>query len=72
MMRLKKKPTIFMRQQNEDEVGPSYNPYEIEDLAKEIKSWARTEWENIRMTEGSLLPKISMNRKVKLLIKQAN
>ena len=51
-----------MRQQNEDEVGPSYNPSEIEDLVKEIKSWP----------EGSLLPKISMNRKVKLLIKQAN
>ena len=50
MMRLKKKPTTFMRQQNEDEVGPSYNPSEIEDLVKEIKSWARTEWENIRMT----------------------
>ena len=39
MMRLKKKPTTFMRQQNEDEVGPSYNPSEIEDLVKEIKSW---------------------------------
>ena len=35
MMRLKKKPTTFMRQQNEDEVGPSYNPSEIE----EIKNW---------------------------------
>ena len=39
MIRLKKKPTTFMRQQNEDEVGPSYNPSEIEDLVKEIKSW---------------------------------
>ena len=39
MMRLKKKPTTFMRQQNEDEVGPSYNPSKIEDLVKEIKSW---------------------------------
>ena len=72
MMRLKKKPTTFMRQQNEDEVGPSYNPSEIEDLVKEIKSWQGLNGKNIRMTEGSLLPKILMNRKVKLLIKQAN
>ena len=71
-MRLKKKPTTFMRQQNEDEVGPSYNPSEIEDLVKEIKSWQGLNGKNIRMTEGSLLPKILMNRKVKLLIKQAN
>ena len=39
MIRLKKKPTTFMRQQNEDEVRPSYNPSEIEDLVKEIKNW---------------------------------
>ena len=38
MMRLKKTPITFMKQQNEDGVGPSYNPSEIEDLVKEIKS----------------------------------
>ena len=56
---------------NEDEIEPSQNPSEIEDLVKEIKR-ARAEWENVRMIERPPLPKISMNRKAELLIKQAN
>ena len=55
----------------EDEVEPSCNPSEIEDLIKEIKR-ANTEWENIIMEERPLLPKISVKRKVELSIKQAN
>ena len=47
MMRLKKKPTTFMRQQNEDEVGPSYNP------VKEIKSWQGL---NGKTSEGQRVP----------------
>ena len=46
---------------NEDEVEPSQNPSEIEDLIKEVKR-ARAEWENIRMAERPPLPKISVNR----------
>ena len=56
---------------NEDEIEPSQNPSEIEELVKEIKR-ARAEWENIRMAERPPLPKISVNRKAELLIKQAN
>ena len=56
---------------NEEEVEPSQNPPEIKDLVNEIKR-ARAEWENIRMAERPPLPKISMNRKTELLIKQAN
>ena len=56
---------------NEEEVEPSQTPSEIKDLVNEIKR-ARAEWENIRMAERPLLPKISMNRKTELLIKQAN
>ena len=56
---------------NEDEVKPSQNPSEIEDLVKEIKK-ARAEWENIRMAERPPLHKISVNRKAELLIKQVN
>ena len=56
---------------NEDEIEPSQNPSEIEDLVKEIKR-TRAEWENVRMAERPPLPKISMNRKAELLIKQAN
>ena len=56
---------------NEDEIEPSKNPSEIEDLVKEIKK-AIAEWENIRMAERPPLPKISVNRKAELLIKQAN
>ena len=55
---------------NEDETEPSKNPSEIEDLVKEIKR-ARTEWENITMAERPPQPKISVNRKAELLIKQA-
>ena len=55
----------------EDEVEPSCNPSDIEDLIKEVKK-ANTEWENIIMEEGPLLPKISVKRKVELSIKQAN
>ena len=47
------------------------NNSKIEDLVKEIKR-ARAECENIRMAERPPLPKISVNRKAKLLIKQAN
>ena len=42
----------------EDEVEPSCNPSDIEDLIKEIKK-ANTEWENIIMEERPLLPKLS-------------
>ena len=56
---------------NEDEVEPSQTPSEFEDLVKEIKR-ARAEWENIRMAERPPLPKISVNRKAELLVKQAN
>ena len=56
---------------NEEEVEPSQNPSEIKDLVNEIKR-ARAEWENIRMAERPPLPKISMNRKTELLIKQSN
>ena len=56
---------------NEEEVEPSQNPSEIKDLVSEIKR-ARAEWENIRMAERPPLPKISMNKKTELLIKQAN
>ena len=55
----------------EDEVEPSCNPSDIEDLIKEIKK-ANTEWENIIMEERPLLPKISVKRKIELSIKQAN
>ncbi|KAK2554874.1 hypothetical protein P5673_023540 [Acropora cervicornis] len=54
-----------------DEVDPSQNPSVIEDLAKEIRR-ARTQWENTSITERPLLPKITVNRKAELLIKQAN
>jgi len=54
-----------------DEVDPSQNPSVIEDLAKEIR-WARAEWENTSMTERPPLPKIIVNRKAELLIKEAN
>lgn len=43
----------------------------IEDLAKEIRR-ARAEWENTSITERPPLPKITVNRKADLLIKQAN
>ena len=56
---------------NEEEVEPSQNPCEIKYLVNEIKR-ARAEWENGRMAERPPLPKISMNRKTELLIKQAN
>ena len=56
---------------NEDEIEPSQNPSEIEDLVKEIKR-TRAEWENVRMAERPPLPKISMNIKAELLIKQTN
>ena len=52
-------------------VGQSQNSSEIQDLLKETKR-ARAEWENIRMEERPFLPKVSVNRKVELLIKQAN
>ena len=52
-----------------DEVEPSQNPSVIADLAKEIRR-TRAEWENARMTERPNLPKITVNRKAKLLIKQ--
>ena len=55
----------------EEEVAPSQNSSEINDLVNEIKK-ARAEWENIRMAERAPLPKISMNRKTELLITQAN
>lgn len=45
---------------NEDEVEPSQNPTEIEELVKEIKR-VKAEWENTRMAEKSPLPKIKMN-----------
>lgn len=61
----------FHEEPNEEEVEPSQNPSEIKDLVDEIKR-ARVEWENIRMAERPPLPKISMNRKTELLIKQAN
>ena len=54
-----------------DEVDQSQNPFVIEDLAKEIRS-ARAEWENTSITERPHLPKITVNRKAELLIKQAN
>ena len=54
-----------------DEVEPSQNPSVIDDLAKEIKR-ARAEWENTSMTERPPLPKITVNRKAELLIKQTN
>ena len=50
---------------------PSQNPSVIEDLAKEIRR-ARAEWENTSMTERPPLPKITVNRKTELLIKQAD
>ena len=57
---------------NEDEVEPStQNPSVIEDLAKEIRR-ARAEWENTSMTERPPLPKITVNRKAEVLIKQTN
>ena len=56
---------------NEDEIESSQNPSKIEELVKEIKK-ARAEWKNIRMAERPPLPKISVNRKAELLIKQAN
>ena len=62
---------ICYEESNEDEVEPSQNASEIDDLVKEIKR-ARAEWENIRMAERPPLPKISVNRKAELLIKQAN
>ncbi|XP_068713133.1 M protein, serotype 5-like [Montipora capricornis] len=55
----------------EEEVEPSQNSSEINDLVNEIKK-ARAEWENIRMAERPPLPKISMNRKTELLITQGN
>ena len=54
-----------------DEVEPSQNPSVIDDLAKEIKR-ARAEWENTSMSERPHTPKITVNRKADLLIKQAN
>ena len=54
-----------------DEVEPLQNPSVIEDLAIEIRG-ARAEWENISMTGRPPLPKITVNRKAELLIKQAN
>ena len=56
---------------NEHEVEPSQTPSEFEDLVKKIKR-ARAEWENMGMAERPPLPKISVNRKAELLIKQAN
>ena len=53
------------------EVDPSQNPSVIGDLAKEIRR-ARAEWENTSITERPHLPKITVNRKAELLIKQAN
>ena len=50
---------------------PSQNPSVIEDLAKEIRR-ARAEWENTSMTERPPLPKITVNRRAELLIKQAD
>ena len=43
----------------------------IKDLAKETRR-ARAEWENTSMTERPPLPKITVNRKSELLIKQTN
>ena len=54
-----------------DEVEPLQNPSVIEDLAKEIRR-ARAEWVNTNITERPPLPKITVNRKAELLIKQAN
>ena len=56
---------------NEDVVEPSQNPSVIEDLAKDIRS-ARAKWENTVMTDRPPLPRITVNRKVELLIKQTN
>ena len=52
-----------------DAIEPSQNPSVIEELAK--KPWrARAEWKNTSMTERTPLPKIIVNRKAELLIKQ--
>ena len=53
---------------NEDEAEPSHNQSEIEDLVKKIER-ARAEWENNKMAERPLIPKVSVNRKTS---KQAN
>ena len=54
-----------------DEVEPSQNPSVIEYLAKETRR-ARAEWENTSVKERSALPKITVNRKAELLIKQTS
>ena len=56
---------------NEDEAEPSHSQSEIEDLVKKIER-ARVERENIKVAERPIIPKVSVNRKVELLIKQAN
>lgn len=65
---LVEKPNNLYEATYEVEVEPLQNPSKIGNLVKRRGA----EWENIRMAERSLLPKISVNRKVELLIKQAN
>ena len=52
-----------MRQQNEDEVGPSYNPSEIEDLVKEIKSWRGLNEKTSEWQRGPFYPRYQWTEK---------
>ena len=59
------------KERNQGQVELLQNQPEIEELIREIKK-ARAEWENVSVSERPPLPKITLTRKTKVLIKQAN
>ena len=58
-------------ERNQDQAVLLQNQPGIQGLVRNVKR-VRAEWEDVRMSERTTLPKIALTRKAKVLVRQAN